>query len=46
MGVIVKAGALKIGTPLCIPEKEVSNFYLINNTIFRILKLELLSLFN
>jgi translation initiation factor 5B len=25
MGVIVKAGVLKLGTPLCIPEKEVSN---------------------
>ena len=24
MGVIVKAGVLKLGTPLCIPEKEVS----------------------
>ena len=31
IGVKVKAGFLKIGTPLCIPEKDVSfSFFIIN----------------
>jgi hypothetical protein len=44
MGVNVKAGVLKIGTPLCIPDKEVSIFIIKFNTIYRILKLEWLNL--
>jgi translation initiation factor 5B len=35
IGVKVKAGFLKIGTPLCIPEKDVS-FSFFYNKFFRI----------
>ena len=34
MGVNVKAGVLKIGTPLCIPDKEVSIFIIKFNRLW------------
>ena len=35
IGCTVKAGMLRLGTPLCIPEKDVSKIYL-NHHLFRI----------
>jgi len=34
IGVSVTAGFLKIGTPLCIPEKDVSLIYIYNHLIY------------